>query len=414
MNTLKKGLSKAILVALFSSLLLSACNPVSDNPNQDVTNTPDFIMTDETSETSGHIPKVEFSVWKDSIPDKCTSRYGYLSLDASEKEIYNSIVEGAKNYSKEIEISREIKKERLEEICEMIFIEENSLYYLSDEYTVNSSALTGKVTSVVLDYKYDFEELAYLNTMTEEKVAEILSKTDDSMSDVDKLKIFHDEIIFGCKYETEGRYVSTPFGALVEGKALCEGYARAMAILCNKSGIENMLATGTQYNSDGNGNTTEEAHMWNMIKLDGEWYNMDVTWDDPASIKDGRELPDDYISYSYFLIPNNELRPTLSVRTDLIEPPAAHSLENNYFVYYGYYAESYDEALDILEKAIKDGYERGDRYVRIKFSTPALYKEAAYKLFSKKEIFTVCPDMLPKKMEFYWNENAKCIQFSIR
>ena len=414
MNALKKSLSKAVLAVIFSSVLLSACSPVSDNPGNAVTDTPEFIVTDETTETSGHIPKVEFTKWQDSIPDKCTSRYGYLSLDASEKEIYNSIVEGAKNYSKEIKISREIKKERLEEICEMIIIEENSLYYLSDEYILTHNALTGKVTSIVLNYKYDYEELAYLNTMTEEKVAEILSKTDDSMSDVDKLRIFHDEIIFFFIYATEGRYISTPFGALVEGNALCEGYARAMAILCNKSGIENMIATGTQYNSDGNGNTTEEAHMWNMIKVDGLWYNMDVTWDDPASIKDGRELGDDYISYSYFLIPNNELRPTLSIRTDLVEPPMAYSLDSNYFVYYGYYAESYDEAKEILEKAIKDGYERGDHYVRIKLSTPALYKEAAYKLFSKKEIFTICPDMLPKKMEFYWNENAKCIQFSIR
>ncbi len=411
---MKKNSFKVVVMAVFAVMLFSACKPTTVNPEHMGTDIPEFIVTDETTETSGHIPKAEFVRWEDSIPDKCTSRYGYLSLDASEKEIYNSIVEGAKNYTKEIKISREIKKERLEEICEMIFIEENSLYYLSDEYIVTLNALTGKVTSIVLEYKYDYEELAYLNTMTEERVAEILSKITDDMSDVDKLKVFHDEIIFGCKYETEGRYVSTPFGALVEGNALCEGYARAMAILCNKVGIENMLSTGTQYNTDGNGVTTEESHMWNMIKIDGEWYNMDVTWDDPASVKDGRELPDDYISYSYFLIPNSELRPTLSIRTDLIEPPMAYSLENNYFVYYGYYAESYADAKKILEKAIKDGYENGDRYVRIKFSTPALYKEAAYKLFSQKEIFTICPDMLPKKMEFFWNENAKCIQFSIR
>lgn len=411
---MKKDISKVILIMTISSMLFSACKPVTDNPAQTPHSSSDASVTDETSHSSGHIPEVEFSVWEDTIPDKCTSRYGYLSLDISEKEIYNSIVDGAKNYAGEVKISREITKERLEEICEMIFIEENSLYYLSDEYTVTMNALTGKVTSVILEYKYDFEELAYLNTMTEEKVAEILSETDENMSDVDKLKIFHDKIIFGCRYETEGRYVGTPFGALVDGNALCEGYARAMAILCNKAGIENMIATGTQYNTDSDGNTTEEAHMWNMIKVDGEWYNMDVTWDDPASIKGGRELGDDYISYSYFLIPDNELRPTLSVRTDLVEPPTAYSLENNYFVYYGYYAESYDEAIDILEKAIKNGHENGERYVRIKFSTPALYKEAAYKLFNKKEIFTICSDMLPKKMEFYWNENAKCIQFSIR
>lgn len=407
----------AQLIALMMAVMLtfSACDkpPVQDDPvATDEYNEP--VSTDTTDDTAVSAQEPEIEPWVDKIPDKCTSRYGYYSLDASEKAVYDKIVEAAKRYEDEVEIDREISKSRLEEICEMIFIEENALYYLSNEYNITFDADTGNAISVILSYKFDHEELAYLNTMTEERIEEILKKITDEMSDVDKLKLFHDEIVFGCKYETEGRYTATPFGALVDGKALCEGYARAMAMLCNKVGIENMFATGTQYNTDENGVTTEEEHIWNMIKLNGLWYNMDVTWDDPASIKNGRELEDDYISYSYFLIPSNELRPTLSIRTDLVEPPAAYSNDCNYFVYYGYYAESYEQAVKILEKSIRESNSKGEKYVRIKFSTPALYKEATNRLFRQKEIYTICPDILPKKIEFFWNETAKCIQFSIR
>ena len=52
MNALKKRFSKVMLVTILSSLLLSACNPVSDRPGDIVTDTPDFIVTDEKADTA--------------------------------------------------------------------------------------------------------------------------------------------------------------------------------------------------------------------------------------------------------------------------------------------------------------------------------------------------------------------------
>ena len=65
----------------------------------------------------------------------------------------------------------------------------------------------------------------------------------------------------------------TAYGALVNGLAVCDGYSRAFSDMAEACGLETIRVTGIA----GGG-----AHAWNKIKLDGAWYNVDVTWEDPT------------------------------------------------------------------------------------------------------------------------------------
>lgn len=67
-------------------------------------------------------------------------------------------------------------------------------------------------------------------------------------------------------------FAYTAYGALVEGKAVCEGYSRAAQLLLNYFGIPCTLISGTDDSGMG--------HMWNLVNIGGSWYHMDVTWDD--------------------------------------------------------------------------------------------------------------------------------------
>lgn len=67
----------------------------------------------------------------------------------------------------------------------------------------------------------------------------------------------------------------TAYGALVNGKAVCEGYSRAMQLLCGYAGLPCILLRGT---GDG-GN-----HMWNCVEVDDNWYHLDVTWCDNTAL----------------------------------------------------------------------------------------------------------------------------------
>ena len=67
------------------------------------------------------------------------------------------------------------------------------------------------------------------------------------------------------------------YGALVNKKAVCSGYAKAFDLLAKSCGLLTNIVTGTAINSQ----NLDGPHAWNQICLDGEWYNVDVTWEDP-------------------------------------------------------------------------------------------------------------------------------------
>lgn len=90
-------------------------------------------------------------------------------------------------------------------------------------------------------------------------------------------------------FEDVGTY--TAYGALVRGKSVCEGYAMAYKYLLNAVGIECEIITGV---ANGGG------HAWNAVKLDGNWYYVDTTWDDPID-------DPEYVGFNYFLIGSEKL-----------------------------------------------------------------------------------------------------------
>lgn len=128
-------------------------------------------------------------------------------------------------------------------------------------------------------YYYDLSFTYYMTASQVKKVdgrvASIASELTGS-SDYEKVKAAHDYLILNCEYSTlkDGAY-----NALFKGRANCNGYALAFQRIMDELGIPCLYLTG-------------DDHAWNAVCLDGQWYNMDVTWDDMG----GRE-----VGYDYFL-----------------------------------------------------------------------------------------------------------------
>lgn len=104
------------------------------------------------------------------------------------------------------------------------------------------------------------------------KISEIISKIPKNSDDYEKELFLHNYIIDNCSYKNVNGSpkVFTSYGCLVDKTAVCEGYSKAMQILLCSCGIECKTVTGI-----GNG----EPHMWNIVKIGGDWYHLDVTWD---------------------------------------------------------------------------------------------------------------------------------------
>lgn len=129
------------------------------------------------------------------------------------------------------------------------------------------------------------EEAMQMREELETAARRVLEQVDGSMDTVQKALVVHDYLALNCEYDQERLMAGnvpeishTSYGSLVEGMAVCDGYANAYAyIMEQKLGIPCKIVSSESMN-----------HAWNMIEIDGQWYHVDVTWDDPAWDRIGR------------------------------------------------------------------------------------------------------------------------------
>lgn len=140
--------------------------------------------------------------------------------------------------------------------------------------------------------------------MAENKADEVINSLDlnsSGISDYEKVLKMHDYIINNAYYNNKNDAEKSveekvndhsAYGVLVAGYGVCDSYAKAFQMMCKKTGIDCIYVTGS-INKGG----TVERHAWNKVNIDGNWYNVDVTWDDP--IVKGKNV--NVLIHDYFL-----------------------------------------------------------------------------------------------------------------
>ena len=146
-------------------------------------------------------------------------------------------------------------------------------------------------------YEYVKQEKEYVANIKEQVVSSL-----QGYAPKDQIKYLHNWLIDNLQYDTtySQKNIHNIYGAFRNGTAVCEGYARAFKYILDGLGIPCVLVSGTGTNSAGE----TESHAWNYVQLDGKWYGIDVTWDDPVLIN-GARLTDE-VRYKYFLKGSNE------------------------------------------------------------------------------------------------------------
>ena len=116
-------------------------------------------------------------------------------------------------------------------------------------------------------------------------------------TDYDKIMQIHDFIVENADYDSTYQATGTYgiYGALIGKKCVCEGYAKTLKYLANAAGIKCEIMQGTATNSSGQ----TESHAWNCVKINGIWYEIDATWDDPIIVGTGYKA--NTYKYRYFL-----------------------------------------------------------------------------------------------------------------
>lgn len=158
-------------------------------------------------------------------------------------------------------------------------------YNSFETININVTA-NGKIT-VKIKKVYDEEQIEFINNY----IVEFNNKNVNlSMNNYDKIKSFHDHIVNSTIYDEENKFDSyTAYNLITSGISICGGYSDIMAIYLNNLGIKNYKITSRN-------------HIWNLVELDGAWYHLDATWDDPVA-SDGKQ----YLIHNFFMISTDKL-----------------------------------------------------------------------------------------------------------
>lgn len=206
------------------------------------------------------------------------------------KEMADAMYAYYSSFSPSFEIQYKGSTQRIEKIVEEAYdsaIKRDDYVYghiskhsIRFEYGKKTAKIFGEQS-----YLMTPEQAAYVEMNAQEIVATIAK---NAKTDVEKIKAVNDYIVANTAYTEQTK--SSPHSAytvLAEHGGVCQGYALLAHSMLQKLGFETKYIVGY---------VGQEGHAWNLVKLDGQWYHLDTTWNDPVPDRKGA------IRYQYFLV----------------------------------------------------------------------------------------------------------------
>lgn len=208
-----------------------------------------------------------------------------LSSAPRRKKFYSLLYEGLSQGSKKIDCQKaNANEEQLTKAIDAVLNDHAELFWIDNQYEFTYDSDGGIIEDVTFDF-FDFastsDKLNDAKAAFEKAADDILAGIGSQQSAVEYERAIHDYICKNTAYDESAPYNQSAYSVIVLHKSVCAGYSKAFQYLLNKKGITCYYIPGTT--TDSNIGGEDGAHAWNIIYLDGEYYNVDVLWDDSAS-----------------------------------------------------------------------------------------------------------------------------------
>lgn len=239
-------------------------------------------------------------------------------LSTRNKQAYDQIYAALYRGSDTVNMNVPVHYSEISDIVFSVFYDHPELFWMENSvnYYYNNN---GEVTQLTIGTNDTAGNLRAYQQAFESAVTKVLVKANTFSTDIEKVKYVHDYLTNTIDYVYNSPLNQSAYSALVLGKTVCAGYAKAFQYCMQKLGIPAAYIVGY----------AGELHAWNLVKLDGEYYNMDVTWDDPIS-----NPPTTYY-YNYFNITDSAISSDHS-RDELSQKlPSANGTKYNYYSWFG-------------------------------------------------------------------------------
>ena len=258
-----------------------------------------------------------------------SNRWYYNNLDEQQKDIYLHYAKGINDVSEEIRIklngslTNEQIGENINKAIEAYSYDYPEIFYVESNYEVK---IIDVLNCKIIEIHPRYINKANIQNMKNEMQIEIdniksLVKSNDT--EYNKELIVHDYLVKNVQYynwenlEDIPDEMHTAYNALVKKQAVCDGISKAFQIIMMQEGIECMTITG---------DLEEVPHAWNVIKIDNEYYHVDLTSDQFKLNK--KDVP--RLSHAFFNITDEEIKQTHEINKSY-SYPKCDAIYNNFY-----------------------------------------------------------------------------------
>lgn len=306
----------------------------------------------ESSEESSHNDESSNQTDKKKNIMKTEYKFFYPRLTDQEKDDFAELYTAAAAFEKKAEFTKPIPSFELERLMWLLNYDCPELIHVTGDYMPEYDS-EGNISGVGLYYNMDSSEYKECFNKIEEYITELKSEV-IGLSDLQKEKYVFDKLFTETVFNEQTKMAGSVYGVLIEHEGRCEGISKSFAWCMNELGIECITLAGQPLWDN---NAMYSSHSWNIIKLDGEYYHVDLAADNLKSYPSQFVLP----LYSFFNECDSVIyktRTVYDVFSDLGVPECS-SEKLNYHIMNGLFipAEQDTETVcrEILEKKYSDG-----------------------------------------------------------
>lgn len=254
------------------------------------------VSSDRNLQT-GSVELIQEGALTGVVTESAEKGHGLRAASSRNISIEDTLYNGMVSSKEQIDVSAyRLPVKEFGEVLQKVLNGSPELFYVGKRYGYWLDRSGEYVAGFVPSYEYnghtlEAEEIGQLKRTFEETADSVLSTIDPDWSDLEKVLYVHDYLASQYEYDTRSPGSETDpchydaYSLIVEGRAVCEGYSLAYLYFMKRLGISCSTVP-----------SDEMCHMWNQVQIDGEWYHVDVTQDDPLNDLPGK------VQHNHFLL----------------------------------------------------------------------------------------------------------------
>lgn len=245
------------------------------------------------------------------------------------------------------------------------------IFWVGSSAQIKESGLTKEVVSYSFETTVPTEARASMKENLEAAADGCIMQISADATDYQKIKYVYEYLIDTVEYSSGSADSQNIQSALLYRASVCAGYSKAFQYILNRMGLFCTYVTGTI--KDGG------DHGWNMVRIGGNYYYVDVTWGDPVFANRMDHIDSGQTkNYNYLCCTEYDLFKT-HVPSDAIPLPSCTSDDYNYYKLNGFYYEYFD--YNTIYNALMQSVWNGNSSIVLKFGSQEAYDSARYELF---------------------------------